>query len=105
MLNFTEGQTVQLKREVVDDIRKTVITFANSEGGTIYIGVTDSGEICGVENLDNDMLKLSNMIRDSIQPDVTMFVFYDTEKIQEKNAIRITVQKGREAPTILQAKV
>ncbi len=36
---FTETEIVELKLEVVDDICKEVIAFANTKGGTIYIGV------------------------------------------------------------------
>lgn len=103
-MNFIEGQTVELKKEVVDEIRKTVIAFANSEGGTIYIGILDNGETCGVKDLDGDLLRLSNMIRDSIKPDVTMFVSYSTEKIKGKNVISVTVQKGTESPYYLTGK-
>ncbi len=104
LLNFLEGQTVELKREVVDEIRKTVIAFANSVGGTIYIGILDNGEICGVKDLDGDMLRLSNMVRDSIKPDVTMFVSYGIEEINDKNVIEVTVQKGTESPYYLTGK-
>lgn len=103
-MNFIEGQTVELKREVVDEIRKTVIAFANSEGGTIYVGVLDNGEICGVKDPDGDMLRLSNMVRDSIKPDVTMFVSYGIEEINDKNVIEVTVQKGTESPYYLTGK-
>ena len=67
-MQFTESPILELKRQVVDDIRKTVIAFANTQGGTIYIGVDDDGTILGVENLDAEMLRISNMIRDSIKP-------------------------------------
>ena len=40
-MQFIESSTLELKRLIVDDIRKTVNAFANSEGGTIYIGIDD----------------------------------------------------------------
>ena len=71
-MRFIESSTLELKRQVVDDIRKTVIAFANSEGGTIYIGVDDDGTVVGIDNIGDEMLRLSNMIRDAIKPDVTI---------------------------------
>lgn len=103
-MQFTESSTLELKRQVVDDIRKTVIAFANSEGGTIYIGVDDDGTVVGVHDIASEMLKLSNMFRDSIKPDVTMFVSYTHEKENSKDIIKITVQKGTECPYYLQSK-
>ena len=38
------------------------------------------------------------MIRDAIKPDVTMFVNYAREIIEEKDIIKITVQKGADSP-------
>jgi ATP-dependent DNA helicase RecG len=101
---FKEGLTIELKRQIVDDIRKTVIAFANSEGGTIYIGVDNDGSVVGVKEISSEMLRLSNMIRDAIKPDVTMFVSYAQEKEQGKDIIKVTVQKGTDCPYYLQSK-
>jgi len=103
-MRYIESSSLELKRQVVDDIRKTVIAFANSEGGTIYIGVDDDGSVVGVKDIDSEMLRLTNMIRDTIKPDVTMFVSYMQEKEQDKDIIKITVQKGTECPYYLQGK-
>ena len=35
-----ESETVEYKREYTDDIRKTVVAFANTSGGEIHIGVS-----------------------------------------------------------------
>ena len=101
---FTETEIVELKLEVVDDICKEVIAFANTKGGTIYIGVQNDGEVIGVENADKVTLRINNMIRDSIKPDVTMFVGYETKQIDEKQIVAVTVQKGTDRPYYLGSK-
>ena len=101
---FTETEIVELKLEVVDDICKEVIAFANTKGGTIYIGVQNDGEVIGVENADKVTLRINNMIRDSIKPDVTMFVGYETKQIDEKQIVAVTVQKGTDRPYYLAAR-
>jgi len=103
-MQFIENSTLELKRQIVDDIRKTFIAFANSKGGTIYIGIDDDGSVVGVENIDSETLRLSNMIRDTIKPGVTMFVSYAQEEAQGKDIIKVTVQKGTECPYYLQNK-
>ncbi|MGB8452473.1 MAG: ATP-binding protein [Anaerocolumna sp.] len=103
-MRLAEGLTIELKRQIVDDIRKTVIAFANTNGGTIYVGIGDSGEVIGVQDVDGDLLKLSNMIRDAVKPDITMFTTYECEVMEGKYVIRITVQKGTESPYYLNGK-
>lgn len=97
-MRLLEGANVELKSVIVEDMKKEIVAFANSEGGTLYIGINDQGEVIGVEDVDGVMLQASNMIRDSIKPDVTMFVNYAHEQIEQKDIIKITVQKGTDSP-------
>lgn len=99
-----ESDTVKLKREVVPDICKEVIAFANTKGGTIYIGIADDGEIIGVHDADAVMLQVNNMVRDAIKPDVTMFVSYAVEDMDGRQIIRIGVQRGTNRPYYLGSK-
>lgn len=101
---FTESELVELKSEVVGDICKEVIAFANTKGGTMYIGVQDDGQIIGVENADRVTLQINNMVRDSIKPDVTMFIRYETQEIDGKQIIAVTIQKGTDRPYYLGSK-
>ena len=101
---FIENKTTELKREYVEDVKNTVVAFANCEGGNIYIGITDDGEIIGVSNIDETMLKATNAIRDAIRPDVTMFVECKNEIINEKNVVCISVSKGTSRPYYLHGK-
>ena len=41
-----EGPMLELKREWSDGIKKTIVAFANSEGGTLLVGVDDDGRVC-----------------------------------------------------------
>ena len=101
---FTESELVELKSEVVSDICKEVIAFANTKGGTMYVGVQDDGHILGVENADRVTLQINNMVRDSIKPDVTMFVRYETQEIDGKQIVAVTIQKGTDRPYYLGSK-
>ena len=99
-----ENQTTEFKREYVDDFIKTVIAFANCNEGKIYIGIEDSGKVCGIENIDGQMLKISNAIRDTIYPDVTMFVDISSQILEDKPIICVTVKKGTARPYFLRSK-
>ncbi len=101
---FKENKTTELKREYVDEIKKTVIAFANTAGGSIYIGINDDGTVCGLPNIDDTLLKINNVIRDAIHPDITMFTECQNEVIDNKTVIAITVQRGTARPYYLAGK-
>ncbi len=103
-MNFYESETVELKSEIVPDICKEVIAFANTQGGTLYIGVQNDGTVIGIDNADAAQLRLNNMIRDSIKPDVTMFVRYEAVMVEDKKILAVTVQKGTDRPYYLGSK-
>ena len=95
---YQESETLELKSVVVDDIKKEIIAFVNTDGGTLYIGVKDDGEVIGVNDPDSAALQVSNMVRDSIKPDVTMFLHYKTIEEAGKKIIEINVQRGTDRP-------
>ncbi len=103
-MTFIESDMIECKSEIVSDICKEVIAFANTKGGTIYIGIEDNGNIIGIDNADQSILQINNMVRDSIKPDVTMFVRYEIQVINEKQVIAVTVQKGTDRPYYLGSK-
>lgn len=103
-MNFQESETVELKSIVVDDIKKEIIAFANCEGGILYIGVQDDGTVLGVDDPDETALRISNMVRDAIKPDLTMFLHYETIDVDEKRLLRFPYNREQSAPIILRKK-
>lgn len=99
-----ENQSVEYKREYTDEIKKTVIAFANTTGGKIYIGISNDLSVLGVDDVDNVFLKCTNMIRDTIKPDITMFIDYQVETIENKNIVVIAVQRGTMRPYYIGSK-
>lgn len=99
-----EGLTIEYKRQYVDGIQKTIIAFANTSGGKIYIGIDDSGNAIGLEDPDAVMVQITNATRDAIKPDITLFLSCERVVMQEKNIIIITVQKGTACPYYLSGK-
>ena len=101
---FTEGNTVELKKEYTDDIKKSVVAFANSNGGKLYVGVGNDGTPIGLADVDGTMLQITNTIRDSIRPDVTMFTTCERIAMDGKAVILVTVQQGTTRPYYLAGK-
>ncbi len=57
MAKYVESENLELKEKYSDSIAKEIVSFLNSSGGTILIGVKDNGEIIGVEKIDETLKK------------------------------------------------
>ena len=96
-----ESENTEFKRQMVNDIYKEVIAFANTDGGVIYVGVDDDGNVVGLDDVDDTYTRITNGIRDAIQPDVTMFIKYI---LLESKVIRIEIGEGSYKPYYLKSK-
>lgn len=96
-----EGKNIEFKCQYTDDIKYAVLAFANTEGGTLYIGINDDGSVEGVENPDAVMLQVMNMIRDNIRPDITVAVDCSTELMENKHVVVLIIQRGVARPYYL----
>lgn len=97
-MEFLESLHVELKEILTSELKKEVVAFANTCDGTIYIGINDRSEIVGVENSDDVMERAGASIRNSIKPDISMYVTLNLRKIENKNVIVIKVQRGASRP-------
>lgn len=103
-MTFRESETVELKEIVVDEIKKEIIAFANCDGGKLYIGVQDDGTVIGLDDPDRVSLQISNMARDAIKPDITMFLHYETIEEDGKEIVVVDIQRGTDRPYYLAKK-
>jgi ATP-dependent DNA helicase RecG len=104
IMRMYESETIELKEIYTPDLKKEVVAFANTNGGTIYIGVQDNGEITGLDNVDFVMQQISNDLRDSIRPDVSIFTNIERVQKDNKNIIKLTVHQGTKKPYYLSDK-
>ena len=103
-MDFFESESVELKERYTSDLRKEVVAFANTTGGTIYIGVHRNGDIAGIDNADFVMQQISNSLRDSVRPDICMFTNIELLHDDGKSYIRLTVDQGTRKPYYLSDK-
>ena len=96
----SENERIEYKREFVDDIAKEVIAFANTDGGEIYVGVNDDGTPAPLSNTDDTYTRITNCVRDSVAPDVTMFTKYSLNE----GVIKVNVYEGSSKPYYLKSK-
>ncbi len=68
-MKLIENHTTEFKANITDKIENEVVAFLNSkEGGDLYIGVADDGEILGLSDIDKIQLQLSDRIKNNIKP-------------------------------------
>ena len=59
-----DSQNIEFKESWRDEYLKWICGFANANGGTLYIGVADDGEICGLQDTKRLMEDIPNKVRD-----------------------------------------
>lgn len=94
-MQVQETERIEFKERLTDDIYKEIIAFANTDGGTIYVGINDRGEPAGLDRVDDIYTRITNGVRDAILPDVTIFVKYTLEDGQ---IIKVEIGEGSYKP-------
>jgi len=96
LIGSAESTTVEWKESlsVSDEIIKTVSAFSNTEGGKIYIGVSDTGDVLGVQIGKGTIETLVNKIKQNTDPEV--FPKITVKKILGKEVIIIDVKESRD---------
>jgi ATP-dependent DNA helicase RecG len=99
--NMSETNRIEYKQELNSDvdIEKEVIAFLNyHEGGIIYIGIDKQGKVVGVSDIDSDMLKIKDRIKNNISPSAMGLFDVVAENKEGKELIKIIVAGGTEKP-------
>ena len=86
-----EGQKIEFKTSFQKEVIETVVAFANAKGGKVFIGVTDSGEITGVELNKESLQNWLNQIKQSTSPSVIPDI--SAEQIEGKQIVIIEVKE------------
>ena len=73
-------------------IIKEIVGFANTDGGQLIFGVTDTGEIPGIENVDESMRVIDDLAYQQCEPPIT--VIQETINIHKKVILIANIPKG-----------
>ena len=89
-----ETRTLEFKETITNTFLKTVSAFSNYDGGTIYFGIDDDGNIKGLKDVKQACLDIENKINDSISPQPN----YTMEIQNNDQTIKLTVKSGIQKP-------
>lgn len=102
MLDTVEDVRNEFKVKLTDKFEEEVISFLNTNGGNIFIGVNDKGNIVGVNgNIDLLQRTIKDRIRDNIMP--STLGLYDVIVLEKGNKkyIKVIIARGNERPYYL----
>lgn len=95
-----ETRTLEFKETITNTFLKTVSAFSNYDGGTIYFGIDDDGNIKGLKDVKQTCLDIENKINDSISPQPN----YTLEIQNNDQTIKLTVKSGIQKPYLYKSK-
>jgi len=89
-----ETQSLEFKESLrlKDEIGETVSAFSNSDGGTVIVGVSNSGAVPGVDIGKNTVEELANYIKRNTDPQV--FPSVKILEVDGKRVIMIEVEES-----------
>lgn len=100
-ISLGEDSRRQFKSDVTnaDSLAAEMVAFSNSDGGRIYIGVADCGEITGFGS--SDILRINQLISNAASQNVRSPVSPTTENVavdRDKLVIVVSVPEGLDKP-------
>lgn len=98
LLEQSENSALEFKTEKVhpDSLAKEIVAFANSQGGTILLGINDKKDIEGIGGDRNWEEWVANISRNNVTPPV--LVEYCQVSIEDSIVGIVDVAKGRDKP-------
>ena len=95
-MDIKERFNLEFKEKINKKFLKTVSAYANYNDEEIIFGIDDAGNVVGLDNIDNECIKIENMINDSLDP-VPQFTTTSENK-EGKNIVVLRVKKGGDTP-------
>jgi len=95
---YIESEKLELKVQYTTEIKKEIVAFLNSDGGTLIIGVDDNGKVVGVENAKEIIERISLMIHEAIKPDASLICSAGEYEEDGKTIVKVVIGRGVKKP-------
>lgn len=98
-----ENDQVDFKQRVTqpDKIARTLVSFANTRGGTILIGVKDNGSLVGI---DPEEEKHTLELAAGLYCDPPLLLVYEEVELDGYTLLKVTVPESQQKPHFAQVK-
>lgn len=97
-----ENELVEFKRTFGDEVIISLVAFANTKGGTVYIGVDDNGIMKGIDLNQETVAQWINEVKNKTLPSIIP----DAERteINERQIVALTIQEYPVKPVSFRGK-
>ena len=104
LIQQPEGKQLEFTRDLSSPqpLLKALVAFANTSGGQLIIGISDDGDVIGVDDPLSEEERLSSLIADSISPRLVPSIELLT--VAGKTLLKIEVYLSSSRPHYLKAK-
>lgn len=86
-------------------LEKEVVSFLNANGGNLFIGVDNDGNVVGnLGNIDELQLQIKDRIKNNIYPVTVGLYDIEVREYENKKYIQIVIASGNEKPYYLKKK-
>lgn len=99
-----ENEVVEFKQDVpknTEVLAKTAVAFANTFGGTIFLGVTDNGEIVGFSDPKGEE-RVRNILRTHCEPPISPII--EIKHLQERPILLVRIKEETNKPYTIRGK-
>ena len=93
-MDLLESNVIEFKTKYTDQLVREIVSFINAEGGKIYIGVEDNGNVIGAVKIDETLRNISDIITTQIEPNAIDIVTSEIQTIDGKPVIVVSMKKG-----------
>ena len=87
-----EKFNLEYKEKITNTFLKTISAYANYNSGEIVFGVDNHGAVIGIESVKDNLLRIENMINDSIDP--RPLYKLNVKTVEDKDLIILEVNHG-----------
>jgi ATP-dependent DNA helicase RecG len=93
-----ENLHTEFKESLPDNetLAKSIVCFANTDGGQLIIGISDSGNITGVGDSDEAVRKIDDVAFNRCEPPIS--ILPETVDMDSKIVLIINIPKGEQRP-------
>ncbi|MBI5299847.1 MAG: putative DNA binding domain-containing protein [Deltaproteobacteria bacterium] len=95
LLKLGESQKVEFKEGISPSLAREMVAFANGEGGKIFIGINDAGEVVGFETTNRLLAAIQDFARNCDPP---VKISAAKARIKSQNILVIDVPEGSKKP-------
>lgn len=95
LIKYGENESVEFKSKWVDSrtLKRLMIAFANTKGGHIIFGISDNGQINGLEKSDKQEERIKEIAKNECNPSIDYEFYYVA--IEDKTIAIIEIKKSR----------